>query len=105
MTKILKCLNIYRIERIDEMVITDYNMTYDNISRYPYNVVPNIVHYVLLNIYEIQFSFTQSKTDQIIVHCDCNHLVGNYHKRILKISAKSGTKITIRRIIKPKTIE
>ncbi len=29
---------------MDEMVITDYNKTYDNISGYPYNVVPNIVH-------------------------------------------------------------
>lgn len=65
----------------------------DNITGYPINIVPNIVHYVLFNIKQIEFGhfisilsvLRNQKPDQIIVHCDCDHLIGDYYERILQI--------------------
>jgi hypothetical protein len=84
----------------------------DNINGYPYNIVPNIVHYILFSIHEIQFShfisllsvLLNQKPDQIIIHCDCNLLNGEYYKRILKIIPKTRTILTIRQIERPTKI-
>ncbi len=84
----------------------------DNVKGYPYNIAPNIVHYILFSIPEIRFSKFMSllsvlrnqKPDQIIIHCDCDHLNGEYYKLILKIIPKTRTILTIRQIEKPTKI-
>jgi hypothetical protein len=84
----------------------------DNISGYPYEIVPNIVHYILFSINEIRFSHLMSllsvlrnqKPDQIIIHCDCDHLNGEYYKRILEIIPKTRTFLTIRQKERPTKI-
>jgi hypothetical protein len=81
----------------------------DNINGYPYEIVPNIIHYILFSIHEIQFShfisllsvLRNQKPDQIIIHCDCNQLNGKYYKRILRIISKTKTILKIRQIEKP----
>jgi hypothetical protein len=100
-------------------LINDYVKEYelifgDNITGYPYEIVPNIVHYVLFTIHEIEFGhfisilsvLRNQKPDQIIIHCDCDQLIGNYYKRIVNImqSTKSNTRLIIRRIEKPTQI-
>jgi hypothetical protein len=84
----------------------------DNTNGYPYNIVPNVVHYILFSIREIQFShfisllsvLRNQKPDQIIIHCDCDHLNGEYYERILKIIPKTKTILTIRQIERPTQI-
>jgi hypothetical protein len=44
------------------------------------------------------------KPDQIIIHCDCDHLNGEYYKRILEIIPKTRTILTIRQIERPTEI-
>jgi hypothetical protein len=44
------------------------------------------------------------KPDQIIIHCDCDHLNGEYYKRILKIIPKTRTILTLRQIERPTQI-
>jgi hypothetical protein len=54
----------------------------NNVTGYPYDIVPNVVHYILFTIHEIQFShfisllsvLRNQKPDQIIIHCDCDQL-------------------------------
>ncbi len=95
--------------------VKEYELIFgDNITGYPYEIVPNIVHYVLFTIHEIQFGHFVSilsvlrnqKPDKIIIHCDCDQLNGNYYKRIVNImqSTKSNTRLIIRRIEKPTQI-
>jgi len=99
---------------IDDYV-NEYELVFgDNITGYPYEIVPNIVHYVLFTIHEIQFGhfisilsvLRNQKPDKIIIHCDCDQLIGNYYKRIVNImrSTKSNTSLVIRRIEKPTEI-
>jgi hypothetical protein len=99
---------------IDDFV-NEYELIFgDNITGYPYEIVPNIVHYVLFTIHEIEFGhfisilsvLRNQKPDQIIIHCDCDQLIGDYYKRIVNImrSTKSNTSLIIRRIEKPTQI-
>jgi hypothetical protein len=99
---------------IDDYV-NEYELVFgDNITGYPYEIVPNIVHYVLFTIHEIQFGhfisilsvLRNQKPDKIIIHCDCDQLIGNYYKRIVNImrSTKSNTSLIIRRIERPTEI-
>jgi len=70
------------------------------------------VHYVLFNVKIIEFGHFISilsvlwnqKPDQIIVHCDCDHLIVRYYEKILKIIPKTRTKFTVRTIKKPTEI-
>ena len=53
-------------------------------------IVPNIIHYILLKQHFISFAHFISiksvirnhKPDQIIIHCDCDKIEGNYWERI-----------------------
>jgi len=89
------------------------NLTFDhNITGYPINIVPNIVHYILFTIHEIQFShfisflsvLKNQRPDQIYIHCDCNQLKGEYYKRVEKLSNKTKTELIIRQIERPTEI-
>lgn len=62
----------------------------DNQNGIPTAIVPNIVHYILLKEHFISFAHYISiisvirnhKPDQIIIHCDCDDLEGEYWERI-----------------------
>jgi len=90
----------------------DHMIFGDNITGYPIRIVPNIVHYVLFTIHQVEFGhfisilsvLKNQKPDQIIIHCDCDQLNGSYYERILKILPKTKTKLTIRKIERPTEI-
>ena len=84
----------------------------DNITGYPYPIVPNIVHNVLFNIQEIKFShfisllsILKNQMPKIIyIHCNCQQLSGVYYKRLIEKSRKSRTHIIVRQIKQPTQI-
>ena len=81
----------------------------NNETGYPYFVVPNIVHYILFGINEIQFVHYVSilsvlknhKPDLIWIHCDCNQLNGEYYKKVIERVKQTNTSLEIRQIEKP----
>lgn len=95
--------NNYSIENI---VFTD------NITGYPFLIVPNIVHYILFTIHKIEFghfisilsALRNQKPDKIMTHCDYDEVSGDNQLRILKISQKTRTKIIFNKIEKPTEI-
>jgi hypothetical protein len=78
----------------------------DNITGYPQNIVPNIVHYVLLDYNQIDFihylSFKSvlnvQKPDKVMVHCNCDKVEGNYWNRLKEETEEFENKIVIRTI-------
>jgi hypothetical protein len=84
----------------------------DNITGYPFLIVPNIVHYILFTIHKIEFGhfisilsvLRNQKPDKIMIHCDCDVLSGDNWLRILEISQKTKTKIIVNKIEKPTQI-
>lgn len=84
----------------------------DNITRYPIDIVPNIVHYVLFTIHEIEFVhfisilsvIKNQRPKQLYIHCDCHHLTGSYYERVVSIANKTKTDFIIRKIEKPTQI-
>jgi hypothetical protein len=68
--------NNYSIENI---VFTD------NITGYPFLIVPNIVHYILFTIHKIEFghfisilsALRNQKPDKIMTHCDYDEVSGD----------------------------
>ena len=68
----------YSHQFVDVLDFSDSN----NVTGYPYFVVPNIVHYILFGINEIYFVHYVSilsvlknhKPDIIWIHCDCDQL-------------------------------
>ena len=93
--------NIFEIKSFDS-----------NETGFGYNIVPNIVHYVLFTIHEIQFAhfisilsvLKNQRPDQIYIHCDCNQLSGDYYRRVLRVANKTKTPIIIRTIERPTQI-
>jgi len=80
----------------------------DNITGYPKLIVPNIVHYVLLDYNQIDFihylSFKSvlnvQKPDKVMIHCNCDELKGNYWNRLKNEFKDFNNTIIIRRIEK-----
>ena len=74
----------------------------DNQTGYPIEIVPNIIHYIILKQHYISFAHYISlksvirnhKPDLIMIHCDCDKLDGEYWTRI-KLEEKH-VNITIR---------
>ena len=84
-----------------------------NITGYPFNIVPNIVHYVLFTLHEIQFSHFLSflsvlrnqRPEKIYIHCDCYKLDENeYYKRLMDIINKTSTQLVVRYMERPSEI-
>ncbi len=70
-------------------------MVGDNVTGYPNFIVPNIVHYVLLNENQINFvhylSFKSvlnvQKPDKVMIDCNCDHIEGyHWNQRLSKQS-------------------
>jgi hypothetical protein len=80
----------------------------DNITGYPKLIVPNIIHYVLLDDNQINFihyiSFKSvlnvQKPDKVMIHCNCDELEGNYWNRLKNEFEDFNNKVIIRRIEK-----
>ena len=78
----------------------------------PFDIVPNIVHYILFEIHQIEFahfisllSVLKNQRPQLIyIHCDCHQLYGNYYRRVLKVANRTDTAIIVRYIERPKEI-
>ena len=77
-----------------------------NSSGFPFNVVPNMVHYILFDVEDISFVHFVSllsvmknhKPDLIYIHCNCDQLSGDYYERALRIANKTNTQIIVRTI-------
>ncbi|XP_054164708.1 uncharacterized protein LOC128962359 [Oppia nitens] len=84
-------------------------MTFEhNITGYPQLIVPNIVHYVLFTIHEIEFAhfisilsvLKNQRPEIIYIHCDCHQISGQYFQRVLKVADKVNTKVIVRYVDK-----
>ncbi|CAG2107381.1 unnamed protein product, partial [Medioppia subpectinata] len=80
-----------------------------NISGFPFDIVPNIIHYVLFNVSEIHFAhfisilsvLKNQRPDKIYIHCDCRELRGDRWRRVVTIARQTGTELTVRTIDRP----
>ena len=80
---------------------TDYDTT-----GFPIDIVPNIVHYILFRVHEIEFAHFISmvsvlknhRPDLIYIHCDCTELYGDNWHRVQAIANRTGTRLTVRPI-------
>ena len=78
----------------------------------PFDVVPNIVHYILFRVHEIEFAHFVSmlsvlknqRPELIYIHCDCHQLNGDNYKRVLRIASETNTSIIVRYIERPNEI-
>jgi hypothetical protein len=85
----------------------------DNIKGYPYFIVPNIVHYLVLGKTELTFVhyisiksvLRHQKPDKIYIHCNCDKFDGKYWIRLKnELNYTDSEKIIFLRIEKPFTI-
>ncbi len=85
----------------------------DNIKGYPYFIVPNIVHYLVLDQTKLMFVHYLSiksvlrhqKPDRIYIHCNCDKLDGKYWTRLEnELNYTVSKKIIFSRIEKPLTV-
>ena len=83
-----------------------------NETGFGFNIVPNIVHYVLFNVTEIQFGhfisflsvLKNQKPEKVYIHCDCSQLSGDYYQRVQRVANKTNTPIIVRTIERPTQI-
>ena len=107
-----------RVERVDTKCssiqkLTE-NLSFENRNEtgFPFNIVPNIVHYVLFDVTEITFAhfisilsaLKNQKPDLIYIHCNCHQLEGDYYRRALKVAKNLYIPIIVRTIEKPTEI-
>ncbi|CAG2177578.1 unnamed protein product [Oppiella nova] len=91
-----------------DLVFSDANS--DNITGFKTPIVPNVVHYVVLdNVYmdfihfvSIKSVLRHQKPQKIIIHCNCHHMKGKYWSQLM--SGSDGHLIHVRHIQKPVTI-
>lgn len=86
----------------------------DNITGWPIDIVPNVVHYVLFQDHRISFAHMLSifsvlrnqKPQLIYIHCDCHEIIPDDNwNRILKfINQTNQVKLMIRPIERPTEI-
>lgn len=77
-------------------------------SRTPSPPVPNIVHYILFGVHQIQFGHFLSilsvlknqRPEVIYIHCDCHQLSGQYWDRTVKVADRIKTPIVVRYVEK-----
>ena len=105
-------INKYKDSAVQQM----RQITEEYLKEHPYadssKPVPNIVHYVLFSIHEIQFghflsilSVLKNQRPKVIyVHCDCHRLSGQYWDRALKVADSVDTILVVRKIKKPTEI-
>ena len=90
------------------------NLSFENLNEtgYPFNIVPNIIHYVLFDVTDITFAhfisilsaLKNQRPDLIYIHCNCHKLKGRFYRRALKVAKKLFTPIIVRTIEKPTEI-
>jgi hypothetical protein len=80
----------------------------NNITGYQSFIVPNIVHYVLLDYNQIDFVnylslksvFKFQNPDKVMIHCNCDQLEGKYWNKLKNSTEEIQNKIIIRKIEK-----
>ena len=83
-----------------------------NETGFPFNVVPNIVHYILFDVTNITFGHFISllsvmknhKPDLIYIHCTEKQLSGDNYERTLRVANKTNSQLIVRTIEKPTQI-
>jgi hypothetical protein len=83
-------------------------ITGNNITGYQTFIVPNIVHYVLLDYNQIDFVhflslksvFKFQNPDKVMIHCNCDRLKGKYWDKLKNSTEEIQNKIIIRKIEK-----
>ena len=101
----------YLIDGYDSLQFDDKNS--DNTTGFATNIVPNVVHYVVLDNPYMDFNhFLSVKSvlknqnpNQIIIHCNCDDLKGSYWSKLTTVSQTADNRrIVVRKIRKPETI-
>ncbi|XP_054157380.1 uncharacterized protein LOC128955733 [Oppia nitens] len=88
-----------------DIVFTDYNS--NNVTGFGSSVVPNIVHYVVLDNPYMDFSHYVSvlsvlrnqKPVSVVFHCNCDRLRGRYWEKLMSLS--DSHRLQLRSIVKP----
>ena len=110
-----KCSTTYNsiMKRIGHKLNLNYSAINDiNEFGLDYDIVPNIVHYVLFGVQEVDFVLFLSvlsvlknqRPDVVYIHCDCTQLSGPFYERFMKVADKTKTRITVRMIERPTEI-
>ena len=107
------CIDRYKDYLILQLrQISDQYLKDNAFSEVSVQSVPNIVHYILFGINDIQFSHYLSvlsvlknqKPSLIYIHCDCDRLTGQYWERAVRVADKLNTTLVVRRVVKPTEI-
>ena len=101
-----KFFEISKQEFIEKL---DFNF---NETGFPFNIVPNIVHYILFDVRSIDFVHFVSilsvlknqKPEVIYFHCNCHKLNGEYYQRAIRLANITKTKFIIHPIKKIRKI-
>lgn len=112
--------NLTEQEVIDSLNVVSPNDIFvpdgiDNITGWPINIVPNIVHYILFEKRTISYVHMLSvlsvlkahKPDKIIIHCDCYQLDDddtNWQRVLRVVNETNETTVLINTIVKPTKI-
>ena len=110
-----KCRKTYNsiIKKIGHKLNLNYSVIKDiNEFGLDYNMVPNIIHYMLFGVQEVDFVHFLSllsvlknqRPNVVYIHCDCTQLSGPFYERVMKVANKTMTRITIRTIERPTEI-
>ena len=101
------------LNKINENQINEYliskleNFSFNlNETGFGFNIVPNIVHYVLFTVHEVEFGhfisllsvLKNQKPEKVYIHCDCSQLSGDYYQRVLRVANKTNIPIIVRTI-------
>lgn len=121
-TKLLKTVKILTEEQLRKEIINHVNVTLDtiwipdggdNITGWPRDIVPNVVHYVLFGDHYITYAHLISimsvvriqKPNQIVIHCDCAEMDadddGNWNRIITEVNKTNEITLIINNITRP----
>ena len=78
----------------------------------PFDIVPNIVHYVLFGTTNVTFAhfisilsvLKNQRPEVIYIHCDCHHLTGDYWHRVRRMAYETNTTLIVRYVEKPREV-
>lgn len=103
------------IERLNIVLENDqWSPGFDNITGWPIDIVPNIVHYVLFKEHKVTYIHMLSlfsvikihKPESIIIHCDCDKIDGDetYDRVLRLLNETNEVTLYINRIEAPREI-
>jgi len=89
--------HLLSVSRSDDGQLAGNNIDftlYDNITGFPYMIVPNIVHLIIFRKQQLDFTemvniqsvHRNQSPDRILIHCDCSDLRGPYWEIVRNLS-------------------